>query len=916
MMTRRRLAALVAAAGLLAAPRVAAGQAEPALGVIRGIEVTSSWEALVPAARAAITLAAGDHYDVTTMQRTLQNLYALGTIADIRVTATQSAQGTVLHFALEPQVRMWDVRFTGAPPWRGGKLRNALSLREGDILDQAAASTQANRLQQALADDGYLLATVQGTVATEDNPARGFLVLDITPGTRATLGRISVHGDGGIADSNLAAALALRTGGPYRPPVFEAALERLRARLLRSNFFFHETRVTEQSLDLRSNEMSLEIEVTVGPRVALDLAGLPFEPTDMRQRLAVFEFGTVDDWALKDTRHEIVRWLQERGYWRPLVSYSRGRDELGRNTNVQFRVLEGQRATLRSIDFTGNDSIDDETLRAAIRSRAAALLAPRRFISDWWEEDQRAVQAIYRRRGFGDVRIVAATADFDEEHGGVVATMVIEEGTRRTVNHVEVTVEGAGTEGLKAALWQGALEQVEGGPFSPAAVRRDADRLRAILAGAGYPRAIVTSSLEPAGSTDEMTVAHRVAPGDRQFVSRVLVAGNDSTNTNVIRRELAFSVGDPFSFADLLDTQSRLYATGLFSQVDVAPTLADDLSEQQPLVVRVQEAPPVFITYGAGYDTEEKVRGIFTIGHNNIAGRNQELSFSTRASVREQRFRVLFREPYFMGRRTEGTATAFYTNEQQASFKTQRYGLSFQLLLQHSDSLASLPRLVFRDTTTFDVEIDPAFLRPEDQSTRVGALSYSFILDTRPNPVDPTSGFYGTSDIEVASRILGSNTNFTTFNARWFGYRGVSERLTLALALRAGIKIPYSGSSSIPLPERFFAGGSTTLRGFSLDGAGPVDENGNPLGGRVLLIGNIEMRARLWGEFGAVVFADIGNVFALPATVEWRQVRETLGIGVRYATPVGPIRFDLARLLDQRPGEDRYQIFFSIGHTF
>jgi outer membrane translocation and assembly module TamA len=223
---------------------------------------------------------------------------------------------------------------------------------------------------------------------------------------------------------------------------------------------------------------------------------------------------------------------------------------------------------------------------------------------------------------------------------------------------------------------------------------------------------------------------------------------------------------------------------------------------------------------------------------------------------------------------------------------------------------------VFRDTTTYDVEIDPDLIRPEDQSTRVGAVTYSLIVDTRPNPIEPTTGFYGTTDIEVATRLLGSNTDFTTLLGRWFGYRSLGDRLTLALGARAGIKIPYADSDSIPLPERFFAGGSTTLRGFRLNGAGPVDDNGNPLGGRVLLISNIELRAQLWGALGGVVFADIGNVFALARTVSWSEVRETLGVGIRYSTPVGPIRFDFARLMDQREGEDRYQVFFSVGHTF
>lgn len=909
------LTAIPLGAGTAASQETPAVTAPPGDRTIAAVDVVSRWEGLIPSARVAITLQPGDRYEVAAMRRTLQNLYALGTVADVRVEAIAGDAGLLLRFVLVPEVHLWDVRFTGERPWRKGKLRAALSLREGEILDHEAVVGQETRLQQALADDGYLMADVSGRIVEGSTPARGILELHITPGERARLAEVKITSDRGITATQLVAAMALPPGSHYRPAVFEEGLDRVRERLLASNFFFHQIKIVEQSLDLRDNSMWLEIEVTAGPRVDLDFSGQPFSEKSLRERLAIFEFGTVDDWALKDSRHELVRWLQERGHWRPLVSYSRERDEQGRNTSVRFRVLAGKRAKLARIEFTGNDSIDSSTLAAAIRSQPAGFLSPKRFISDWWLQDQRAVATVYRRRGFSDAIVVDATARYGKDAGGIVATMSIKEGPLTLVRSVVVTVvDSAAPNAIDASLWGKALQQHSGGPFNPGAVRRDADRLRAVLANAGYPRAIVTSEVEH-GETG-VDVVHSIVPGGLQLVGRVLVAGNDATRSHVIERELAFAPGAPFSFANLLETQSRLYGTGLFSQVDVAPALSDDLAVIQPLVVRVQEAPPMFITYGAGYDTEEKLRGTFTIGHNNIAGRNQELSFSTRASVREQRFRILFQEPYFFGRQTEGTATAFYTNEQEASFKVQRYGVSFQLLFQHSGRVASLPRLVFRDTSTYDVEIDPDLIRPEDQSTRVAALTYSLIVDTRPNPIDPTSGFFGTTDIELATRLLGSNTDFATLLGRWFGYRSLTDRLTLAVGARAGIKIPYAGSHSIPLPERFFAGGSTTLRGFRLDGAGPVDDNGNPLGGRVLLITNIELRAQLWGQLGGVVFADIGNVFALTRTVTWREVRETLGVGIRYSTPVGPIRFDFARLMDHREGEDRYQIFFSIGHTF
>jgi outer membrane translocation and assembly module TamA len=134
-------------------------------------------------------------------------------------------------------------------------------------------------------------------------------------------------------------------------------------------------------------------------------------------------------------------------------------------------------------------------------------------------------------------------------------------------------------------------------------------------------------------------------------------------------------------------------------------------------------------------------------------------------------------------------------------------------------------------------------------------------------------------------------------------------------AARAGLAVPY-GDSIVPLPERFLAGGSSSLRGFGRNLAGPTDQNGNPLGGNVLLIGNLEYRFPLRGDLGAVIFTDIGNVFADPESVTFGEVRETIGFGVRYATPIGPLRLDWGYLIDARPGEDTSRFHFAIGQAF
>ena len=883
-----------------------------------GIDITSSYAPLVQTAHAAIVQPLGEPPSVDALQRSLQNLYALGTVADVRVTAAPAPGGVRLRFALEPLMRLYEVRFEGDSGTSKRRLRRALPVSEGQPLDARAAADAAAAVQQALADDGFLLAQVSAETAPLDPPTRGLLRLRIEAGSRTRLEGIRLEGETGLPPAQLRPALGLAAGDVYRPGDLRAGLERIDRMLVQHGYFYRSLRVTEQSLDLSANGMAVTVAVQAGPRVQFDLAGLDWSRQRVQQLLPVYEFGSVEEWALKETRQRIVRLLQEDGYWRPLVSYARKRDAQGRNVAVQMRVLAGRRAALTRIAFEGNRSIGDATLRAAIRSRESRLLDPRRFISEWWQEDADAVLTVYRRRGYASARILEAPVRYDAAAGGVVAVMRIDEGPQTRVADVRVTLAADGpAPGLDADRLRAELELRPGGPFDPGAVRRDAGRLRALLANLGYPRALIDSEVQqPEAATDGPVVVHQIVPGRRARVARLLVAGNDSTDEEVIRRELAIVPGSPFAFADVLESQSRLYRTGLFTQVEVRSALPDDVQPDRDVVVRVQEAAPMFVSYGLGFDTEERLRGLFAFGHNNLFGRNVEATLSVRASLREQRFRVVLHEPYFAGRRLEGTASAFYSDENRPSFDVRRIGGSLQLLGFHSRTVSSLARLSFRDVETFNIDIDPARIERQDQSTRVGSIGYTLVVDTRRDLINPRSGSYHTFDIDVATRALRSGTSFVAFFGRSFVYRELRPGVVLATALRTGVKLPFAGTETVPLPERFFAGGATSFRGLPLDDAGPRDDAGNALGGELLLLANLELRLPVRDALGAVLFLDVGNVFAKPRDLSLAGLRRAAGIGLRYATAVGPIRVDVARLLDRRPGESRYHLFFSLGHTF
>ena len=410
-------------------------------------------------------------------------------------------------------------------------------------------------------------------------------------------------------------------------------------------------------------------------------------------------------------------------------------------------------------------------------------------------------------------------------------------------------------------------------------------------------------------------VAYTVYSGRRSRVGQVLISGNERVDDDVIHRQLTLQPGSPFTQESIILSQSRLYRLGIFSRVEISTAVPNSLRTDPTVVVRVTEGSSTRLSWGVGYSTEEQVRGLLILGKDNLWERNHRATVSLRASFAEQRLRFVYTNPYLFGRDVEGSAVSYYENVDEEGYKLQRTGAALQVVKRHTDWLTSIGRYSFRDQETYDVLIDENELEPEDRAGVVGSLIYSLLADTRPDPIEPRGGGYHTLDSEWAAKALGGESNFVKLFGRSYWYWGAPGDTVLVGAIRGGVALPY-GDSLVPLPERFFAGGSTTLRGFGRNLAGPTDVNGNPLGGDVLLIANLEFRFPVRGDLGAVIFADVGNVFADPQSVSIDEVRETLGLGVRYATPIGPVRLDWGYLLDARPGEDPNRFHFAIGHAF
>ncbi len=468
--------------------------------------------------------------------------------------------------------------------------------------------------------------------------------------------------------------------------------------------------------------------------------------------------------------------------------------------------------------------------------------------------------------------------------------------------------------------------------------------------------------------------------GGKEFVRQVITSGLRITRPQLVNRNLKLNPGDPLSPTRMRDTQRRLYDLGIFAKVDTAVQNPDGDTPRKYVLYDMEEAGRYSLATGFGAEFARlggspnnleapggqagfAPRVSLDVSRLNLWGLGHSLTFRSRVSTLERLGWLSYTLPRYGGHENlELTFTALYDYTRDVrTFTSNRLEGSVQLSQKVSKATTLFYRYTYRRVSVGSVKISPLLIPLVTQPVRIGSVSGGVIQDRRDDPVDSHKGYYNTLDLGIADHALGAQRNFVRFLGRNATYYPIGRKLVFARNTSFGVISPYhytgDPAAAIPLPERFFSGGANSLRGFPEYQAGPRDPvTGFPLGGNALLENQAELRLPLIGDnIGGVLFYDAGNVYSTLDNISFRVHQQDLkdfdymvhavGFGVRYRTPIGPVRLDLAYSINPPrffgfkgtlndlinagvnpcqtepakcvvQGISHFQFFFSIGQTF
>ena len=887
------LLALAVATPPAAVPPAAGGEE-----IVRAVRVEGAQpERLAP----FIGIVPGRALDREAVREAVELIFATGRFEDVAVELrrTEGEAGVEVVFRPTPAPLLASVRIEGDRVISPRSAMRTARLRFGEALWPSRLDRAGRDIGLALSRRGYWEALVEPE--TLPVPGGAEAVFRIRAGPRVTVGRADVVG--GDPATPLGDLVRPRPGEVYRREKADEAREKMRRRLADLGHWRAAVEVRE-TYDPGRGSMSLVFDVSPGRRMRLEARGATLPARLLGDVRDLVREGEATSDSLEAGAERIEAHLRGQGHREAIVRATTEEDPAG--TTVVYDVQPGPRATVASVELRGANPL----LLADLSTQLG-----RPLVDATVEEDVRLLVARLEDEGHFEARVEAEVADGG---GSLPVVFVAQPGPRAVVRTVDV--EGPALPASADDKEPRELAVRPGLPYRLRDVASSRDALLSSWRRAGYLDARVRPEVALSEAHDEARVSLVVEPGPQTLIEHVVLAGLDRTRDVVVEREMVLRPGEPFSFERLLESQRRLSGLGIFERVQIAE-LDPTRERQRDVVVSVQEAPRTTWSWGVGYSEQDRLRGSIEVTRRNIGGLGRTASFFARGSFRGSRLLLNLREPWLFGRQLDSFVTGFWEEENVTSFSYNRLGGILQAGRSLDTRTSVILRYLYQDTNVFNLQVPLDEIDRQYRTYTVSGPSASVIFDTRDDPLEPKRGLFLGADLQLSLEALGGVSYLRGF------FQGTSVRrlrpdLVFVLSARLGLAGTFGGEAPLlPLPERFFAGGDYGPRGFPVDGVGPkvLGTNGQlyPTGGNAVALGGAELRYNVTRALQLASFVDTGNVFPETRDLVLSRLRWSAGAGVRYRTPIGPVRLDWGYVLDPEPGDEgRYHFHLTIGHAF
>ena len=928
--------------------------------------------------RSLIEQKAGQPYSQSKVEASIPALEYAGQFSKVEVNVVPDPSGLRLNFLLEPAYYVGMVSFPGATkPFSYTRLLQVAGLLEEDPYDKDRVALAEKALQEFLRRNGYFEAAVRTGLEIDDAHQLVNVTFSANLGKQARVGDVTIAGaDAAETASLLRAVRSLRarlTGGllkpgkAYSPERIKTATAAIKRTLVHQGRLASRVEESPPQYHPETNRVDVSFKVDVGPLVTIQLTGarlsrVPFLSGRERKKLIpIYSEGTIDRDLVQEGQQNLVDYFQKKGYFDAAVKITFQRQP--ERILLVYEIDKGRKYKVNRIAFQGNRQIPEQDLLAVVVVKKSHFWSRGSVSQKLANQSAKNLQALYRDRGYEDSKV---TPQIVQRESKIDVMFNIDEGVQTLVQNVAVA--GNTNVSIEQLAGSTGFQLKAGAPFSPRKLADDRNRISATYLNRGYLNAEVKATVNR-DPTDphRVEVAYNIAEHQMVRIKDVIYLGQKHTKLSLIEKTAKFSNETPIKKGEMLQAESRLYDLNVFdwSSVGLRKPITDQTEEA--LVLKNHEAKRNEITYGFGFEVSHRggnaptgtvavpggptvqlgnnqvassqstfasPRGSIEFNKHNMRGLAETASASLVLSRLDQRALTSYAQPHFIGSSWSSLSSlSIEHTSENPLFSASLGDLSFQI--EHLLNRKSHSRLQLRydfNKTVLSHLLVPELVLPEDMNVHLSTFSGTLLRDTRDKPLDAHRGNFGTVNLGITPPGLGSSATFARLTGQYAFYKQLHS-VVFANNVRLGLAKSFDGSF-VPTSELYFSGGGTSLRGFPIDQAGPqrivpfcdvlAQQTGCvditvPVGGRQLFILNSEARFPLHinKALGGVVFYDGGNVYSAISLQNFMSnYTNTVGLGLRYSTPIGPIRIDVGRNLNPVSGISATQYFITLGQAF
>jgi outer membrane protein insertion porin family len=930
-----------------------------------------------------LALQPGEPLDPAKLRSTLRRLYATGVYGTIDVAGVRTGEDVVLIFDGQPQLFIGRVNVNGvADENLTSLLQGATKLSPGTPYTEGKFERGKELIENLLKMDGYYQAQVFSGHSVDLAHQQMNISYVVTTGEQARIGTVTVTGTTGLPQKKFLKVAKLKPDTRVTRDTVNTALDKLRANYQKQELLEAKVKLTDKKYELPVNQLDYSFNVDRGNKVVVMINGVKESKSSIRNLIPVYEEGTVDEDLLNEGDRRVRDLYQRKGYFDIQVSHTTEHQASG-ETLITYNVRLGIIHDVDSVKITGNHYFNADLIAPRLNVMPASLFDHRGTYSvALVASDVTTIKALYQGNGFSKVEVKPVVKSvFTEKKGGrtkvahMTVTYEVTEGVQQRFGSYKLV----GNVQIADSTLRPLLDTTPGQPYDSANLTGDRDAILSYYLSHGYDQAKADLKQAPdAHDPNLIDVTLEITEGEQVHVNDVIISGLHETRRRTVDPHILVHPGDVLNQTALIDTQRQLYDLTLFNGVNTAVQNPNGQELKKNVLLQFTEAKRWDVTYGLGLQAQtgnpgacsssvsaaQRAAGDITycnpngnfgvsellslnVSRINLRGTDNSLTLKTTYGSLEKIAVLTFNDPHPFGKRMlKFSLSGGYTNDQdvttyaasqlQATAEiTQRVGKATTWIYEYEF------RRVAVDPNTLQVAADEIPLL--SQPVKVSGPAVTWIRDTRrPTPLDASGGTYNTVQEFYSDNHFGSQANFNRLDATDASYYpfGNVHKYVFARQTRVAFERAFGNGVQelIPLPERLYAGGAESLRGFSINAAGPRDpQTGFPIGGAAAFVNNFELRLPpptlpyVGNSVSFVLFHDMGNVFVRgsdigPSFLRFRQPNRAacenlsplqplepnpehnsiglnglcsdnyfshaLGIGARYGTPIGPIRVD------------------------